>query len=136
MSGFSKMVSVAGWRAGYLIADHRWPGSIGYFHDLTDVCAPAPFRHGVADGVEQLPPSFYAGLAADHVGKRALLGATAAEKARTLLRETGVASVAGSAFFRAGGGEDLPRFCFAKKDADLEKTCRRLRAWAPASGRA
>jgi aminotransferase len=164
MSGFSKTFSVTGWRVGYLIADPRWLGSIGYFHDLTYVCAPAPFQHGVADGVEQLPQSFYAGLAEDHVGKRALLvealreagmkphvpagayyiladahsvaGVSAAEKARTLLRETGVASVAGSAFFRAGGGEELLRFCFAKKDADLEEACRRLRAWAPASRRA
>jgi aminotransferase len=38
-----------------------------------------------------------------------------------------VGSVAGSAFFRPGGGEDLLRFCFAKKDADLEDACRRLR---------
>jgi len=37
-----------------------------------------------------------------------------------------VASVAGSAFFRAGGGEDLLRFCFAKRDADLADACARL----------
>lgn len=155
MSGFSKTFSVTGWRVGYLIADARWVGSIGYFHDLTYVCAPAPLQHGVADGVEQLPPSYYTGLAAEHETKRTMLvdalrdagmnphvpdgayyiladassiaGATAAEKARTLLRETGVGSVAGSAFFRPGGGEDLLRFCFAKKDADLADACRRLR---------
>ena len=34
-------------------------------------------------------------------------------------RRRGVASVAGSAFFRPGKGEDLLRFCFAKKDKDL-----------------
>ncbi|RXH58713.1 aminotransferase class I/II-fold pyridoxal phosphate-dependent enzyme [Granulicella sibirica] len=156
MSGFSKTFSVTGWRVGYLIADAKWLGSIGYFHDLTYVCAPSPFQHGVADGVEQLPLSFYEGLATEHVGKRAMLldalmaagltphvpqgayyiladasqveGATAAQKARTLLREIGVASVAGSAFFRPGGGEDLLRFCFAKKDADLADACNRLRA--------
>jgi aminotransferase len=38
-----------------------------------------------------------------------------------------VASVAGSAFFRPGKGEDLLRFCFAKKDKDLAEACRRLR---------
>ncbi len=163
MSGFSKTFSVTGWRVGYLIADAKWLGSIGYFHDLTYVCAPAPFQHGVADGVEQMPASFYHGLADEHLGKRAMLvealraagmtphvpegayyiladarairGATSAEKARTLLRETGVASVAGSAFFRAGGGEDLLRFCFAKKDVDLEEACRRLRGMTSAGGR-
>jgi aminotransferase len=57
-----------------------------------------------------------------------LPGATAAEKARALLRKTGVASVAGSAFFRPGKGEDLLRFCFAKKDKDLAEACTRLRA--------
>ncbi len=39
-----------------------------------------------------------------------LQGDTAAEKARGLLAATGVAAVAGSAFFRPGRGEDLLRF--------------------------
>jgi aminotransferase len=156
MSGFSKTFSVTGWRVGYLIADARWIGSIGYFHDLTYVCAPAPLQQGCADGVERLGTEFYEGLAHEHEGKRAMIlealraagmepyvpdgayyvmasagnlpGATAAEKARVLLAKTGVASVAGSAFFRPGMGEDLLRFCFAKKDKDLAEACRRLRA--------
>lgn len=157
MSGFSKTFSVTGWRLGYLIADAKWLGAINYFHDLLYVCAPAPLQHGVADGLEQLGASFYTGLAAEHEVKRGILlealraagmrphvpdgayyilasaeglpGATAAEKARALLKETGVAAVAGSAFFRQGSekGEDLLRFCFAKKDADLMEACRRLR---------
>lgn len=155
MSGFSKTFSVTGWRVGYLVADARWVPSIGYFHDLTYVCAPAPFQHGCADGVEKLGPEFYASLASEHEVKRtmivdalrdagmqphvpdgayyvlasaaALPGKTAAERARALLAKTGVAAVAGSAFFRPGGGEDLLRFCFAKKDADLAEACRRLR---------
>ena len=56
-----------------------------------------------------------------------LPGKTAALKARHLLAATGVASVAGSAFFRPGRGEDLLRFCFAKKDEDLDAACERLR---------
>jgi aminotransferase len=156
MSGFSKTFSVTGWRIGYLIADPKWVGSIGYFHDLTYVCAPAPLQQGCADGVEKLGSEFYAGLATEHEVKRTMIvdalrdagmrphvpdgayyvlasagdlpGATAAEKARTLLAKTGVASVAGSAFFRPGKGEDLLRFCFAKKDKDLAEACRRLRA--------
>jgi aminotransferase len=35
--------------------------------------------------------------------------------------------VAGSAFYADGGGEDLLRFCFAKKEADLERACTALR---------
>ncbi len=158
MSGFSKTFSVTGWRIGYLVADARWSPSIGYFHDLLYVCAPAPLQHGCADGVEQLPLSFYKSLADDHLAKRTLLvdalraaglmphvpdgayyilagtgslqGANAAEKSRDLLARTGVAAVAGSAFFRPGStaGEDLLRFCFAKKDTDLEEAARRLRS--------
>jgi aminotransferase len=56
-----------------------------------------------------------------------LPGETSAQKARHLLAETGVAAVAGSAFFRPGRGEELLRFCFAKKDADLDEACVRLR---------
>ena len=61
MSGFSKTFSVTGWRIGYLVADPKWVGSIGYFHDLTYVCAPAPLQQGCADGVERLGSSFIRG---------------------------------------------------------------------------
>ncbi|MGC2164211.1 MAG: pyridoxal phosphate-dependent aminotransferase [Silvibacterium sp.] len=156
MSGFSKTFSITGWRLGYLVADAKWLPAISYFHDLTYVCAPAPFQHGAAAGLEQLGPEFYQQLARDHEARRNKLvsalqdagltphipagayyiladasrleGENAAKKARTLLARTGVASVAGSAFFRSGGGENLLRFCFAKKDADLDDACRRLRA--------
>jgi aminotransferase len=110
--------------------------------------------------VEQLGPEFYTGLAREHEAKRTMIvdalraagmtphvpdgayyvlasaervpGATAALKARELLARTGVGSVAGSAFFRPGRGEDLLRFCFAKKDKDLAEACRRLRAYGAA----
>jgi aminotransferase len=155
ISGFSKTFSVTGWRLGYVLADARWLGAMAYFHDLTYVCAPSAFQHGAAAGLEELPPSFYSQLAADYESKRArilsalsdaglepsipagayyvlasvghLPGKTAAEKARHLLASTGVAAVAGSAFFRHGHGENLLRFCFAKKDDDLDEACARLR---------
>jgi aminotransferase len=155
ISGFSKTFSVTGWRLGYVTADKKWMGAMSYFHDLTYVCAPSAFQHGAAEGLEQLPPSFYTELAAAHQDKRTrmlsalteagltpstpagayyvladatqLPGKTAAEKARHLLAVTGVASVAGSAFFRPGRGENLLRFCFAKKDEDLDEACARLR---------
>ena len=155
MSGFSKTFSITGWRLGYVTADARWMAAMAYFHDLTYVCAPSAFQHGAAAGLEQLPPSFYTDVAASHLSKRnrivaalrdagmepsvpagayyvlasanRLAGRNAAEKSRTLLAATGVASVAGSAFFRPGGGEDLLRFCFAKQDHDLDEACARLR---------
>ncbi len=155
MSGFSKTFSITGWRLGYVTADAKWMPAMAYFHDLTYVCAPSALQHGAAAGLEELPPSFYTRLAADHQDKRRrilsalsdagmrptvpagayyvladatrLPGKTAAEKARHLLGATGVASVAGSAFFKPGGGENLLRFCFAKKDDDLDEACARLR---------
>jgi aminotransferase len=154
MSGCSKTFSITGWRIGYLVADAKWLGAMSYFHDLTYVCAPSAFQHGAAAGLEQLGPEFYRHLARDHESKRDRLvtalqkagltphipagayyiladaslipGDNAAQKARMLLAKTGVASVAGSAFFRPGGGENLLRFCFAKKDADLDDACERL----------
>jgi aminotransferase len=158
MSGFSKTFSVTGWRVGYLVADAKWMGAINYFHDLLYVCAPAPFQHGCADGLEELGKTFYARVAAEHELKRGMLvdalrasgmkphvpdgayyilasaahaaleGKTAAERARDLLAKTGVAAVAGSAFYMPGSGrgEDLLRFCFAKKDEDLMEACRRI----------
>jgi aminotransferase len=155
ISGFSKSYSITGWRVGYAVGDQKWMPALSHFHDLTYVCAPAPFQVGVAAGLEQLPPSYYAQIAAEHQSKRGrmvsalkdagmepsvppgayyvlaratrLPGKTAAEKARNLMAATGIASVAGSAFFRPGRGEDLLRFCFAKKDAELDEACERLR---------
>jgi len=132
---------------------------MAYFHDLTYVCAPSAFQHGAAAGLEELPPSFYAELAADYQSKRTRILAALSDaglepcvpaeptmcwpaqaisrqerrrKGRHLLAVTGVAAVAGSAFFRAGAegqghGENLLRFCFAKRDRDLDDACARLR---------
>jgi aminotransferase len=155
ISGFSKTFSVTGWRIGYVCASAKWISAMSYFHDLTYICAPSALQHGAAAGLEQLPHSFYAQLAADHQSKRTRIltalraagfepgvpagsyyvlasaaripGKTAAEKARSLLAATGVAAVAGSAFFRPGHGENLLRFCFAKKDHELDDACARLR---------
>ncbi len=155
ISGFSKTFSITGWRIGYLAADPQWLPAIGYFHDLTYVCSPSPAQYGAAAGLASLPDSFYTELAADHRQKRDLLcdaltaagltpsipdgayyvladatpipGETAREKARALLARTGVAAVAGSAFFGKGRGEHILRFCFAKKQPDLERACHQLR---------
>ena len=162
ISGFSKTFSVTGWRLGYLTASERWLPAIGYFHDLTYICAPSPLQHGVAAGLLELPESFYAEMKEEYQGKRdvvcaALLragltpsvpagayyiladskkipGVDGKQKARRLLADTGIAAVAGSAFFatdEAGvnAGENLLRFCFAKKQGELVEACRRLDAY-------
>ncbi len=53
-----------------MIADAKWTGAIGYFHDLLYVCTLPPFQHGVATGIEKLGRTFYAGLAMEHETKR------------------------------------------------------------------
>jgi aminotransferase len=154
ISGFSKTFAITGWRIGYLAADAKWIPSIGYFHDLAYVCAPSPAQYGAAAGLAQLDAGFYRHLSKDYEHKRDMLcsalsdagltqsvpdgayyvladatilpGATAREKARALLQKTGVAAVAGSAFYSKGRGENLLRFCFAKQDAALEDACARL----------
>jgi aminotransferase len=157
ISGLSKTFSITGWRVGYLAADARWIAAIGYFHDMTYVCAPAPLQHGAAAGLRLLAgTSFYDDLATSYQAKRdqicasltkagltpsipdgayyvladasRISGVNAREKARRLLEQTGVAAVAGSAFFRPGFGEQTLRFCFGKRPADLDRACALLEA--------
>ncbi len=152
--GFSKTFSITGWRVGYLAASSRWIPAISYFHDLTYVCTPAPLQFGAAAGLLELPQAFYDSLSTAYEQKRNQLcatllqvgmtpstpagayyvladssriaGRTAPAKARTLLAATGVASVAGSAFFAEGRGDNLLRFCFGKKPHDLDRACAAL----------
>jgi aminotransferase len=154
ISGFSKTFSMTGWRVGYLSASSKWIGAIGYFHDLTYICSPSPFQYAAAAGLRALPDSFYQEMATEYQKKRDQLcdaltaagltpaipagayyvladassieGERASVKARNLLRATGVAAVAGSAFYGAGRGEDILRFCFAKQPADLDRACEAL----------
>jgi aminotransferase len=154
ISGFSKVFSVTGWRVGYAVVAPQWATAIGYYHDLIYICAPAPLQMGCAAGLEELGPTFYNNLRDEYDRKRRLIcdaltaagltpyepqgayyvladssrlpGATSKEKAMFLLNETGVASVPGESFYRDEGGENLLRFCFAKKDYDLQQACKRL----------
>jgi aminotransferase len=155
MSGYSKTFSITGWRIGYTVCDQRWAQGLAYFSDLIYVCAPAPLQIGVAEGIRQLPQSFYDQIGKEYVQKRDLLcdtlreigltpsvpkgayyvladasilpGKTSRDKALHLLAETGVATVAGSAFYHSSQGENLIRFCFAKTDAELTEACKRLK---------
>ncbi|GGG79881.1 pyridoxal phosphate-dependent aminotransferase [Edaphobacter dinghuensis] len=156
ISGLSKTFSITGWRVGYLTASAKWIPSIGYFHDLTYVCSPAPLQYGSVAGLTQLSESFYESLSTEYQQKRDQLcqaltdaglppsipagayyiladvsrlpGDTAQKKARNLLAATGVAAVAGTAFFAEGRGENTLRFCFGKKPEALDRACEALRS--------
>jgi aminotransferase len=155
ISGLSKTFSITGWRVGYLTASAKWIPSIGYFHDLTYVCSPAPLQCGSVAGLTQLSESFYESLSTEYQQKRDQLcsalteagllpsipagayyiladvsripGDTADKKARNLLAATGVAAVAGTAFFADGRGENTLRFCFGKKPEALDRACEALK---------
>ena len=166
IGGFSKVFSITGWRIGYLAADKKWIPSIAYFHDLAYICAPTPLQFACATGLEKLGPEYYSSLKIEYTRKRDMLadalraaglkpciprgayymladasaipGNTSYERALTVLRETGVASVPGSAFFMKNGaqaarGETLLRFCFAKTMPDLQRACDALSRRASAA---
>jgi len=163
MSGYSKTFSITGWRIGYTVCDRKWAQGIAYFHDLIYVCAPAPLQIGVAEGIRKLPETFYNQISQEYVQKRDLLcnvlteigltpsipkgayyvladvsilpGKTSRDKALYLLDQTGVATVAGSAFYHSSDGENLIRFCYAKTDAELEEACRKLKLLNPRAER-
>ena len=158
IGGYSKTYAITGWRIGYSACRADWASRIGNLNDLYYVCAPAPLQEAVAAGIETLPPGFYTGLAADYKAKRdkfcaalvkagmkpyvpqgayyvladasGLEGKTGKDKAMTLLHKTGVASVPGESFYREGAPEcdNILRFCYAKRQKDIDEACRRLNA--------
>jgi aminotransferase len=153
ISGYSKTFSITGWRIGYAVCDRRWARMIGYMNDLVYVCAPAPLQVGVAKGIEELTGEFYRRLGQQYQAKREMRveglregglyphvpqgsyyiladvssvpGKGSKEKALYVLRECGVASVPATAFYHHDGN-DMVRFCFAKKDDILRAACDRL----------
>lgn len=154
IGGYSKTFSVTGWRIGYSVAAQRWARAIGAMNDLLYVCAPAPLQMGVARGIRELPDDFYGTLAREYQHKRdkfcgalakaglapsipegayyvladvsRLPGDSGKARAMYLLEKTGVAGVAGEAFFTGQAGANYVRFSYAKTDPDLDEACRRL----------
>lgn len=155
MSGASKTYAVTGWRVGYTVGPADIIDRISVVNDLLYICAPAPLQYGVVVGLE-LSESYYTQMRADYLVKREMLADTlrqigltpflpdgsyymlaAFEKDRwsgavaateSILQQVGVATVPGTAFYRRPEDGDYQlRFCFAKKMADLEEACARLR---------
>ncbi len=159
ISGLSKTFAITGWRVGYSLCDAKWGKSIGFFNDLVYVCTPAPLQVGTAAGMNELPDSYYQDLSKEFQDKRDKIcgaldragltpyvpqgayyvladiskipGKTSKERALRLLKDTKVATVPGEAFFHAGGGETLTRFCYAKTDDVIDQACRNLEKLAP-----
>ncbi|MFT4704472.1 MAG: aminotransferase [Bradymonadia bacterium] len=157
LGSYSKTFSITGWRIGYATAAAPLAAAIGLMNDLYYICSPHPLQLAVAKGIRELPASFYTDMRDEYLAKRddfcsvltevglppvvpdgayyvladvSRLGeATAKDAAMRLLHESGVASVAGSAFFVGPEGEKYVRFCYAKRDEPLNRAMNQLRAW-------
>ncbi|WP_415909849.1 pyridoxal phosphate-dependent aminotransferase [Oleiharenicola sp. Vm1] len=151
-SSLSKTFAITGWRLGYVFASPAMVAQGRKVHDFLTVGAAAPLQHAIAAGL-QLPPAYYAGLAADYAARRdILLGyldrtglryttpqgayfvmldvspfgyANDVEFAHWMAREIGVAGVPGSVFFPAPEHRYV-RLNFAKQDATLHAAGERL----------
>ncbi|MGH9867903.1 MAG: pyridoxal phosphate-dependent aminotransferase [Candidatus Polarisedimenticolia bacterium] len=155
LGGFSKTYSMTGWRLGYAVASPALSARMGLLNDLLYICAPTPLQHAVTAAL-RLPASYYDELRASYASKRDALSAACAdaglrvippqgayymladisslglgsdvEASAFLLSRAGVSSVPGSSFYaEPSDGRREVRFCFAKKQEDLEEACRRLR---------
>ncbi len=155
ISGLSKTFSITGWRLGYAVAPAVLARTIGVLSDHFYICAPTPLQYGAVTGLT-VGSDYYTDLATSYTRKREMIvnavraagmipispqGAyylladvsslgwgDARDSAFRLLRETGVATVPGSAFYEGDDGDRLLRFCFAKQDEDLREAARRLAA--------
>jgi aminotransferase len=155
ISGFSKIYSITGWRLGYAITSKEVVDAASAFNDLVYVCPPAPLQQGILKGLNELPKSYYTDVAKEHQAKRdkfikalndaglkaeyvkgayyvladisKLDGADDKEKVVTLLEKTGIATVPARAFYQDSEGINLARFCFSKKDAELDEAIERLK---------
>lgn len=149
ISGFSKIYSITGWRLGYAISRAEVIDVASAVNDLVYVCPAAPLQHGVLKGLEELPKSYYENVAQEHQHKRdrfikalnevglkaeyikgayyvladisMIEGRDDKEKVVTLLKKTGIAAVPARAFYHESDGIHLARFCFSKKEAEIDQ---------------
>ncbi len=151
-NSLSKTYSITGWRLGYVQAAPQVIAQARKVHDYLTVGAAAPLQEAAIAGLE-LPDSYYAGLRDLYTEKRDLflgllrrtglpftepqgayyvmldissLGfATDTAASEWLIKDIGVAGVAGSSFFREPVNH-LIRFHFAKNAATLQAAGERL----------
>ncbi len=155
ISGFSKIYSITGWRLGYAITQKNIIDAASALNDLVYVCPPAPLQHGILKGLNELPMSYYTDVAKAHQLKRdkfikalnevgltaqyvkgayyvladisKLEGEDDKQKVLTLLEKAGIATVPARAFYQDSKDIHLARFCFSKKEEELDEAIERLK---------
>ncbi|MFT7823684.1 MAG: pyridoxal phosphate-dependent aminotransferase [Sulfurimonas sp.] len=155
ISGFSKIYSITGWRLGYAITQKEIIDAASAFNDLVYICPPAPLQNGVLKGLNELPKSYYQNVGKTHQAKRdrfikalnkaglraeyvkgayyvladisKLEGEDDKQKVVSLLERTGIAAVPARAFYQNSEGIYLARFCFSKKEEELDIAIEKLK---------
>jgi aspartate/methionine/tyrosine aminotransferase len=154
VNSISKTYSLTGWRVGWVIAAPPITASIRKVHDFLTVGAPHPLQMAAA-GALKMEPSYYEQLASGYRQKRDFFFSALTDAgfkafkpygayyimtdvsrwgyiddvafALKLVKEAGVATVPGSAFYsRPELGKSKVRFCFPKKMETLEAAADRL----------
>jgi len=157
VSGLSKTFSVTGWRLGYLAAPADYSKAIRRVHDYLTLAAPSPLQQAGIVALN-LPDQFYREMQDKYGGLRnQLLDAVQAAGFRLarkpegtyylfadcsrlgfasdrqlweyLLREFGVATVAGYSFYRPGTKTQKIRFCYAKYPHTIAAGAERLQSF-------
>ncbi|MCI0515128.1 aminotransferase class I/II-fold pyridoxal phosphate-dependent enzyme [candidate division KSB1 bacterium] len=152
--GFSKTYAVTGWRVGYVCAPAALSSSIRKVHDYLTICAPTPLQNACLTALA-LPSEFYQYLRHFYEKRRNLFclglrdlgfqfhlpqstyyvmadfseifNGNDHEFSHWLVQDKGVAVVPGSSFYqRPESGQQLVRFCFAKREKTLIAALRRM----------
>jgi aminotransferase len=155
VTSMGKTYSVTGWRVGYLVAQEDLTNELRKMHDFHTVTAPHPFQVALARAIDELPPEFYQRLRKSFLERYEILADAVQSTGMTfykpggsyflwceysklsddddhvfserLLREYGVAGVAGSVFYPyAAVNPKRLRFTFSKSRSTIEEAARRL----------
>ncbi|MHA2281834.1 MAG: pyridoxal phosphate-dependent aminotransferase [Promethearchaeota archaeon] len=152
ISGFSKTFSITGWRIGYVSATRELMDGIRKVHDYLTVAAPSLLQYAVLQSFN-LGPSYFKNLINRYQTNRDFLynqltklgmrifkpqgayyifadisqfGMDDIEFANFLVRDSGVAVVPGSSFFK-NRGSNYVRFSFSQKLETLKKAIERIK---------
>ena len=153
LQGFSKSLSITGWRQAYAAGPPQMLEAMFGIHQALYVCPPTPLQHGVLRALDE-PGDRLEQQRLDFERKRNKLNRALAKAgfevqpssggffsmadasaltqfptedlALRLLDEVGVASVPGRAFYSDRSMDHMLRFCFAKRDEEIDEACRRL----------
>lgn len=157
ISGLSKTFGITGWRLGYVVAPAEYTRAMRRVHDYLTLCAPSPLQMAGIVALE-LGEDFYKEMREKYQAMRDELCAaveTAGFKFRKpegtyylftdcesmgfkndrelweyLLKEFGLATVAGYCFYRPEAHSQHIRFCYAKSAKTIEAARERLSAFS------